>query len=103
MAIVWFRKLPLPIRAAALASATLLAVPLAIMYDLMLAGVAGLWLLRAEGDYRLPEWGRWLLAGLFILTLNPRGIAAHWHLPVGPSSFSGFSCSLRWWHCAEIG
>ena len=70
VAIVWFRKLPLPIRAAALASATLVAVPLALVYDLMLAGVAGLWLLRAEGDYRLPEWGRWVLAGLFIMTLN---------------------------------
>jgi alpha-1,2-mannosyltransferase len=83
VAIVWRRQPPLPIRAAMLASATLVAVPLALVYDLMLAGVAGLWLLRAEGEYRLPEWGKWTLLGLFVLTLNPRGVAEHWGLPLG--------------------
>jgi len=81
---VWRRNLPLPIRAASLISATLVAVPLALFYDLVLAGVAAAWLLRAAGKYRLPEWGKLALAGLYALSLNPRGIAADWHLPVGP-------------------
>lgn len=84
VAFVWHQRPPLPMRAAALASATLVAVPLAIVYDLMLAGIAGLWLLRAEGAWRLPDWGRLALAVLVVLTVDPRGMAEHWHLPVGP-------------------
>ena len=80
---IWRRNLPLPVRAASLASATLVAVPLALFYDLVLAGVAAAWLLRGEGEYRLPEWGKLVLAGLYVLSLNPRGIAMAWHLPVG--------------------
>jgi hypothetical protein len=81
---VWRRGLPLPIRAAALAAATLAAVPLALFYDLMIAAIAGLWLLRADGAYRLPGWGKIVLAGLFILTLDPRGLGQACHLPIGP-------------------
>jgi len=83
VAVVWRRDLPLPIRAAALAAATLAAVPLALFYDLMLAAVAGMWLLRADGDYRLPEWGKVALVALFVLSLNPRGLADAWHVPAG--------------------
>ncbi len=81
---VWRRDLPLPIRAASLLSATLVAVPLALFYDLVLAGVAAAWLLRGAGQYRLPEWGKLGLVGLYVLCLNPRGMSAAWHLPVGP-------------------
>ncbi len=81
---VWRRDLPLPIRAASLVSATLVAVPLALFYDLVLAGVAAAWLLRGEREYRLPEWGKLMLAGLYVLSLNPRGIAMACRLPVGP-------------------
>lgn len=81
---VWRRALPLPIRAASLVSATLVAVPLALFYDLVLAGLAAAWLLRGEGDHRLPEWGKLALVCLYVLSLNPRGIAAAWHLPLGP-------------------
>jgi alpha-1,2-mannosyltransferase len=81
---VWRRGLPLPIRAASLVSATLVAVPLALFYDLVLAGVAGAWLLRSEAEYRLREWEELALAGLYALSLNPRAIAVDWHLPVGP-------------------
>ena len=84
VAVVWWRNLPLPIRAASLVSATLVAVPLALFYDLVLAGVAGAWLLRADCEFKLHEWQKWLMAGLFVLCLNPRGIATDWHLPVGP-------------------
>lgn len=82
VAFVWRHNPPLPIRAASLVSATLVAVPLALFYDLVLAGIAGAWLLRADGKYRLPEWGKLVLAVLYVLCLNPRGLAG-WHLPVG--------------------
>ncbi len=88
---VWRRGLPLPIRAASLVSATIVAVPLALFYDLVLAGVAAAWLVRAEGKYRLPEWGLLALAGLYVLSLDPRGIAAAWHLPVGPLVAAAFA------------
>ncbi len=81
---VWRRALPLPIRAASLASASLVAVPLALFYDLVLAGIAAAWLVRGRGAYRLPESGKLVLAGLCALSLNPRGIATAWHFPLGP-------------------
>jgi alpha-1,2-mannosyltransferase len=81
---VWRRGLPLPIRAASLVSATLVAVPLALFYDLVLAGIAAAWLLRGVAEYRLPEWGKMALAVLCVLSLNPRGIAAALHFPAGP-------------------
>jgi hypothetical protein len=84
VAFAWRRNMPLPIRAASLVSATLVSVPLALFYDLVLAGLAAAWLLRAEGKYALGEGGRLALAGLYILCLNPRGLAVAWHLPVGP-------------------
>jgi alpha-1,2-mannosyltransferase len=91
VAIVWRSHLPLPLRAATLASATLVAVPLAIVYDLILAAIAGIWLLRSGGRYRLLEWERWTLAVLFVLTLNPRAIAEQLHLPVGPFAALAFA------------
>jgi alpha-1,2-mannosyltransferase len=82
--VVWRRNLPLPARAASLAAATLVTVPLALFYDLVLDGIAAAWLLRAGGEYRLPPPAQWLLAGLYFLCLNPRGLAVDWHLPIGP-------------------
>ena len=73
VAFAWHRNMPLPIRAASLISATLVSVPLALFYDLVLAGLAAAWLLRAEGNYALGEGGRLALAGLYILCLNPVG------------------------------
>jgi alpha-1,2-mannosyltransferase len=83
VAFVWYRDLPLPIRAAALISATLVAVPVALFYDLALAAVAAAWLLRADGKYRLADWGKVALAGLSFFTIYPRGIAELSHLPIG--------------------
>jgi alpha-1,2-mannosyltransferase len=83
VALVWRRNLPLPIRAASLASATLVAVPLALFYDLVLSGVAAAWLLRADGEYRLPQWGKPVLAALYVLCLSPRAMATASHLPIG--------------------
>jgi alpha-1,2-mannosyltransferase len=84
VALVWRRGLPLPLRAATLLSATLIAVPLALFYEMTLAAIAAAWLLRAAKDYPLAEWEKMALLGLFVFTLNTRAPAETWHVPVGP-------------------
>jgi alpha-1,2-mannosyltransferase len=88
---VWHARLPLPIRAASLAAATVAAAPIVLFYDLMLAGVAALWLLRAGETYRLAEWEKMALAALFLLTLNPRSVSEMTQLPIGPLVTLGFA------------
>jgi glycosyl transferase family 87 len=88
---VWHAGLPLPIRAATLASATLAAAPIVLFYDLMLAAVAALWLLRAGETYRLAEWEKMALAALFLLALNPRSVSEMTQLPIGPLVTLGFA------------
>jgi glycosyl transferase family 87 len=82
VAAVWRRAYPLPIRAAILAAATPVAIPVVLIYDLMLAGIATVWLIRDEPA--LPAWEIVALVGFFVLTLDSRGIADAWHIPVAP-------------------
>lgn len=79
---VWARGLSLEARAAALAAATLVAVPLAIFYDLMLGTIAAAWLCR-PGEPAAP--GRNLLfAASYIVLLNSQQIAEATRIPIGP-------------------
>jgi alpha-1,2-mannosyltransferase len=78
---VWWRKLSLEVRAAALTVATLVAVPLAIFYDLMLAAVAGAWLCRPSQS--LPTGQRLLLAAGYIWLLNSVQFSEKTHIPFG--------------------
>jgi hypothetical protein len=82
VAFVWRRGLPLPIRGATLAAATLVAVPVALIYDLMLAVVAAAWLVRHPAG--LAGWERVALTALFMLSIFPPGLAEAWHIPAGP-------------------
>jgi alpha-1,2-mannosyltransferase len=82
VAFVWRRGLTLPIRGATLAAATLVAVPVALIYDLMLAAVAAAWLVR--DPVGLAGWERVALAGLFLLSMVPPSLAEAWHAPTGP-------------------
>jgi hypothetical protein len=82
VAFVWRRGLPLPIRAATLAAATLVAVPVALIYDLMLAAVAAAWLVRDPAALAGRE--RIVLAALFVLSMIPPSLAEAWHIPAGP-------------------
>jgi alpha-1,2-mannosyltransferase len=79
---VWRSGRPLAIRAATLPAATLVAIPVALVYDLMLAAVAAAWLTRDEGG--LSTWETTSMAVLIILALDPRDIAEAWHVPVAP-------------------
>ena len=81
---VWRAGFALPIRAAMLASATLVAIPVILIYDFTLAGVAAAWLVRAREGDELPSWEKAALAGSMLLLLNPRGLAEVSHIPIAP-------------------
>jgi alpha-1,2-mannosyltransferase len=82
VAVVWRRGLSLPVRNAVLASATLVAVPLSLMYDMMLGGVAACWLCRGAGGEVTPVWEKTLLALVYALSLGGRGLAEKLTLPL---------------------
>jgi hypothetical protein len=81
---VWRCGFSLPIRAATLAAATLIAIPIILIYDLALATVAAAWLVRARGGEEFPLWEKAAAAGAFLLLLNPRDLAEVSHVPIGP-------------------
>jgi hypothetical protein len=81
---VWRSGHALPIRAATLAAATLVAIPVILIYDLMLAAVAVVWLVSARNGDELRVWEKVALAGSFLLLLDPRDFAEVSHVPVAP-------------------
>jgi alpha-1,2-mannosyltransferase len=81
VAIVWYRGASLPSRAAVLASATLIAVPLSLLYDLMLGAVAGCWLLRSQGRSCAP-WEKTVLAVAYAALFDSRSLSDQITLPV---------------------
>jgi alpha-1,2-mannosyltransferase len=81
VAIVWYRGASLPARAAVLASATLVAVPLSLLYDLMLGAVAACWLLRNQGRNAAP-WEKTVLAIAYAVLIDSRSLADQITLPV---------------------
>jgi alpha-1,2-mannosyltransferase len=84
--VVWHRRLSLPTRAATLASAALVAAPLALLYDLMLGTIAAAWLIRDRNSPAAAPWEKIALAALFLLVLDGRSLAERWHLPVFPAA-----------------
>jgi alpha-1,2-mannosyltransferase len=82
VAIVWRRGLSLPVRNAVLASATLVAVPLSLLYDLMLGAVAGCWLLRGAGREAMPAWEKTVLALVYAALFDSRDLSEDLSLPV---------------------
>jgi hypothetical protein len=83
VAFVWRRGLSLPVRAAALAAATVAAIPVVLLYDLMVVAIAGAWLIRAGRETGFLPWEKITLTGLFIVPLLARNIGAAWHVPLG--------------------
>ena len=84
--VVWRRRLSLPTRAATLAAATLVAAPLALLYDLMLGTIAAAWLVRDRHSPAAAAWEKTALAVLclsLVLVGHP-SFAGRWHVPVFP-------------------
>ena len=85
VALVWWRDSRLAVRAAALIAGTLLALPVLLLYDLMLLAVAGAWLLadmHERDDARPAEWA--LLAVGFVIPLLCRALGLALHVGVVP-------------------
>ena len=82
VAVVWRSNLSLPIRAAALAAGTLIAVPVALVYDFLLAGIAIAWLVRAGRDGGFLPWEKVILAAIFIAPLMSRNFGTATHVPL---------------------
>jgi hypothetical protein len=81
---VWRSGLSLPTRAATLAAAAVIAAPLALLYDLMLAVVAAAWLVRDRAAPAAAAWEKPVIAALYPMLLIGRGAAEQWHVPVFP-------------------
>ncbi|MBV9734927.1 MAG: DUF2029 domain-containing protein [Acidisphaera sp.] len=81
---LWRCCASLPVRAAGLLAATLAAVPLALFYELMLAALAGAWLVREarQGGYLLGE--KPAFAAIAAVALVSRGLGMAVPLGVGP-------------------
>jgi alpha-1,2-mannosyltransferase len=97
--VVWRRNLSLPIRAATLASATLVALPLILFYDFMMAGVAMAWLVRAGRRTGFLPWEKLLLSVVFVTPMLARGVGTALHLPIATAaSFALLAlCAVRAW------
>jgi hypothetical protein len=79
---VWHGRASLPVRAATLISGTLVALPLALYYDMVLAMVAAAWLTRAALVDGFKPWEKSVLVALFVTPLLTRSIGTALHIPL---------------------
>jgi hypothetical protein len=93
---VWRRDADRARRGATLLAATLLAVPLALLYDKLLLLVAIVWLVRdAQRDGFLP-WEKTVLLAVFLESIAEYAVDSEWHLPLGPlTSLAVLALGLR--------
>jgi alpha-1,2-mannosyltransferase len=82
--LTWRRRLSLPLRISVLLTATMLAVPMALLYDKMTALVAIGWLIREARDTGFLPWEKLVLAAVYPLSLLTWMVGAALHLPLGP-------------------
>jgi hypothetical protein len=82
VAVVWRCNLSLAVRAASLAAATLIAVPVALVYDFLLAGIAIAWLVRAGCEDGFLPWEKTMLAAIFVVPLLSRNVGLALHVPL---------------------
>ena len=97
---LWHRDVSANLRATALISATLLAVPVALLYDKLLLLVAAGWLLREARQRGLLAWEKLVLLALYPFDLLAWPLATAYHLPLGPLSAAAVLalCLRRVWH-----
>jgi hypothetical protein len=84
VALVWRRAAPLPQRAAILLVAALLAVPLALIYDQMVALLAIGWLVREARETGFLAWEKLVLLTVYPVSLLTVIAGTTRHLPFGP-------------------
>lgn len=93
VAIVWRGHGSMALKSAILLSATLLAMPVILFYDLTIAAVAMAWLWRESvaenGQSRFLPWEKAAFALAFAVPILSRGLGHAGHIPVGPLAASG--------------
>jgi hypothetical protein len=94
---VWRRNASLPTRAAALVAGTLIAVPYALLYDIMLATVAIAWLVRAGRSGGFLPGEPLVLLALYLMPLVETVAALRLHLPLATLTTAALAaiCALR--------
>jgi hypothetical protein len=80
----WRRSQSRSLRAATLLTATLLAVPVALLYDRLLLLVAIGWLVREGRSKGFRTWDKTVLLVAYFGSLLDYAIDSAWHLPLGP-------------------
>jgi hypothetical protein len=104
IALVWQRSPSQSLRCAVLLAATLLAVPLALLYDKLLLLVAIGWLLREASANGFLPWEKLVLLLTWPVSLVTWVIGAGLHVPLGPA-ISGavlILCIRRAWPTAGL-
>ena len=81
---IWRRGASLPVRAAALAAGTLLVVPLALLYDLLLLLLAMAWLVRAGRTGGFLPGEKFIFVCAYLVPLALRSVANLALIPLGP-------------------
>jgi alpha-1,2-mannosyltransferase len=84
VALVWRRGASHNLRCAILLSATLLAVPLALVYDQLLLLVAAAWLVREARETGLLSWEGLIFVVIYPVSLVTLSVGQTYHLPLGP-------------------
>jgi hypothetical protein len=99
VALVWQRRMSQPLRCASLLGATLLAVPLALLYDKLLLLVAIGWLLREARATGFLPWEKLVLLLTWPASLITWVVGAGLHLPLGPAITAAvlLLCVRRTW------
>ena len=82
--LVWRRNRSRYLRAATLLPATLLAVPVALLYDRLLLLVAIGWLVREGRSTGFRSWEKSVLLAVYLGSLVDYAVDSAWHLPLGP-------------------
>jgi len=82
--LVWRRCASLPMRCAILLTATLLAVPLALLYDKLILLVAICWLVREAESQRWLPWEKLVLLAVWPVSVVSWPIGDGFHVPLGP-------------------
>ena len=96
LALAWRRGVSLPLRAAMLLTATAIAVPVLMFYDLMLIFVALVWLSRVDGA---SGWRTLVMATAFLGPLLSGNVLGGAHVPVAFATASlafGLTVVLAW-------
>jgi hypothetical protein len=100
VALAWRRAIALPLRAAMLLTATTVAVPVLMFYDLMLVFVALVWLSRVPRAEGAPGgWRTLAMAAAFLGPLLSGNVFGDTHVPVAFATASlafGLTVALAW-------